>query len=164
MVLSSIRRPRDDIGSTSSQVPDSLVIDASKRARVLGSGAFSKRASAEADTFKVSQAFWRYWATPSGGAWSCLLPTEVGHHPHGPMESLGDEVGQYGRQGRRRQQPRPERQRVQAALRSGCPVLIFTGRVACVQAGSLSLDGTFVICSTIDLRSLSSAGHLEEVD
>jgi len=59
---------------------------------------------------------------PQVGLGRVLLPTEVGHHPHGAMESLGDEVGQYGRQGRRRQQPRPERQRVQAALHSGCPV------------------------------------------
>jgi len=66
-----VSTPEDGIGSTSSQAPKSFVIEVSKRARVLGSGAFSKRASAEADVFKVLQAFWRCWATPWGGARSC---------------------------------------------------------------------------------------------
>ena len=122
MVSSSMCRPRDDIGSTSSQIPDFLVIDASKRTQVQGSGAFSNRASAKADAFKVPRLSGGIGPHPQVGLGRVLLPTEVGHHPHGPMESLGDEVGQYGRQGRRRQQPRPERQRVQAALHSGCPV------------------------------------------
>ena len=84
--------PEDGIGSTSSQAPKSFVIEVSKRARVLGSGAFSKRASAQADAFKVSQAVWRYWATPSGGARLC--PAALAHHPHKVLESPRDEVGQ----------------------------------------------------------------------
>ena len=57
MVPSSMRRPRDVIGSACSQAPDSLVVDASRRARALESGALSRRDPAKADALGKSQAF-----------------------------------------------------------------------------------------------------------
>jgi len=33
---------------------------------------------------------------PEVGLGRVLLPTEVWHHPHEALESLGEEVGQYG--------------------------------------------------------------------
>ena len=71
-VLSSMWRPREEIGNAFSHAPASLVEAARRRARDLGSRALSNRLSATPDAFNVSQAFWSSCAVPSGGESPCL--------------------------------------------------------------------------------------------
>ncbi len=68
MVLSSILRPSEEIGSTSSQAPVSLTLEASKQLRALGSGASVRSPSAVFDAFMASHDFCLHLSAPSGGA------------------------------------------------------------------------------------------------
>ena len=70
-VLSSMRRPWEEIGNAFSHAPASLVEAARRRARDLGSGSLSNKLSATSDAFNVSQAFWSSCAVSSGGESSC---------------------------------------------------------------------------------------------
>ena len=54
MVSLSMRRPSDEIGRTFNHAPDSPEVDASRRVRVLGLVAFSKRVSAVQDALRLT--------------------------------------------------------------------------------------------------------------
>ena len=64
---SSMRRPRDEIGSAFNKAQGSLVEAARRRARYLASGAFSRRLTAISVTLGASKAIWCRCAEPLGG-------------------------------------------------------------------------------------------------
>ena len=116
IVWSSIRRPREEIGRTSNQAPDSFAEEASRRAHALGSGTDSKSLSVADVTVTQFRDFWRDRALAQGvGGCVPLTTVPLLHHSWEGVHHE-DMSAQCSAQGRWRQQLRPKRLMVLIAL------------------------------------------------
>ena len=81
--------------------------------------------------------------------------TELPLHQYKGEEGFGDEMGEYGEQGRRRQQQKPGRQTGQAALHSGSqahhiPILFYLGGY-CILLWNIPRSDILSVCVTFQL-------------